>query len=280
MLTLVLHTALRADAAAHAILYSGCRGTFLPPAEDAEPVRLASKGVTLRGWLARGSQRPDAVIVVVPGHAANTQYAAADARMLHDAGFGVLTFEHRTCADTSLAASTGVFEAHDVQAAVGALNAAEIGWIGVMGTSEGGTAALLAAAEEPRIRAVAALGGYASLRDDVLDPAERPHGAYSEAVRRLMLFFFRVDGIPVDEAAPVEVIGDIAPRPVLLVYGEREARPGEMLHSAAGDAAELWIVPGAGHMEYESAAGAEYTTRLTTFFAQAHDSDAQTEAAK
>jgi fermentation-respiration switch protein FrsA (DUF1100 family) len=50
-----------------------------------------------------------------------------------------------------------------------------------------------------------------------------------------------------------------------LIYGEYEADAGLPLYQAAREPKALWIVPGAGHGEYEQAAPEEYRTRVITF---------------
>ena len=53
--------------------------------------------------------------------------------------------------------------------------------------------------------------------------------------------------------APVDLVGKIAPIPLLIVHGENDhffpARAAEELHRAAGDPKQLWILPGFGHAE-------------------------------
>ncbi|EFC82367.1 alpha/beta hydrolase [Parafrankia sp. EUN1f] len=61
------------------------------------------------------------------------------------------------------------------------------------------------------------------------------------------------DPWPAVPASPVEVIGRIAPTPVLIVHGDRDAyftvEHPRALAAAAGDTGQLWLVPGFGHAE-------------------------------
>jgi pimeloyl-ACP methyl ester carboxylesterase len=57
--------------------------------------------------------------------------------------------------------------------------------------------------------------------------------------------------------SPVEAVPRIAPTPLLIVHGDRDAyfpldHP-RMLASAAGDHGELWLEPGMGHAEHAAA---------------------------
>ncbi len=266
----VLSAAWQAYLYTHALLYSGCHGerTSLERfGYESEAVSFPSRrGPELRGWYSPGSVHPEVAIIVLTGHGGNTCFALPDAAMLARAGYGTLVYEHRACADYTLAASTGPHEAHDLLGAVDYLASRPgVEHIGVLGFSEGGTASLLAAAEEPRIEAVVAMGGYASLTDDILEPGVKL-GWYNRLVRRFVLWFLPLDGVAPSEARPVDVVGRISPRPLLLIYGEHEAEPGRTLLAAAGSPAELWIVPQARHGEYAFRAPDEYEQRIVDFF--------------
>lgn len=269
-LLLLLSVGWQAKLLVHQVLYPGCHGEHTNLDRfgfGSEAVTFASRqGPELRGWFTQGETRPEVVIVVLPGHAGNTCFTLADAAMLARAGYSTLIYEHRACADSTLAASTGPHEARDLLGAVEYLAARpDIDHIGVLGFSEGGTASLLAAAQEPRIEAVVAMGGYASLEDDILEP-EVEHNWHEHLVRRMVLWLMPFEGVPPEEARPVDVIDQIAMRPLLLIYGEHEARHGRALYAAARDPKQLWIVPGAGHGDYALAAPDEYEARIVAFF--------------
>ncbi len=259
-----------------AVLYPGCQGDRASLAEygyEAEPVEFPSRdGPVLHGWLTRGLAHPEVVLVVLPGHAGNSRFALDDALMLTRAGYSTLIYEHRSCANPELAASTGVFEASDLSGAVDYLKMQpDIKHVGVMGFSEGGTAALLAAARDEAIEAVVAIGGYASLRADILNLGDPPQGWYDQLIRRFVLWTMLAEGIPVGEASPVDVIGRIGPRPVFLIYGEYEQGDGLALYAAASEPKDLWIVPNAGHAGYRAAKPDEYEQRIPAFFDSAFD---------
>ena len=68
-----------------------------------------------------------------------------------------------------------------------------------------------------------------------------------------------------ERLSPVSVIGQIAPRPILLIYGTNEpSLPGAHLElAAAGSNATLWEVAGATHGSYIYTAPDEYRQRVT-----------------
>ncbi len=262
-----------ARAYTHAVLHPGCIGDRASLAESGYPAEAVAfpshSGPTLRGWFTPGSAHPEIVVVVVPGHGGNSSAALPDAQVLADAGISTLVYEHRSCADPALAASTGPDEAQDLLGAVDFISALPgVQHIGVMGFSEGGTAALLAAEQDHRIKAVVAMGGYDSLRSDVLD-ADSPQPLYVRVERRLVLWMLPLEGVRVRDASPVDHIAQISPRPLLLIYGEYERANGDALFAAARDPKDLWIVPGTGHGGYQHAAPDEYSRRVVTFFADA-----------
>lgn len=252
-------------------LHPGCQGDRASLAErgfPSDPVSFKSRsGPTLRGWFARGSAHPEVALVVIPGHAGNTRAALEDAEIAARAGFSTLIYEHRSCADPSLAASTGYWEAYDLLGAADYLKTrSDVRHIGVWGFSEGGTASLLAASKDPAIEAVVAMGGYSSLKADILDEDQnlRPLDWLD---RRFIVAAMGIQlGVPVEASSPIDVISAISPRPLFLVYGQYEAENGRALYSAAAEPKELWIVPGTGHGGYLAVAPDEYRRRIPAFF--------------
>jgi pimeloyl-ACP methyl ester carboxylesterase len=256
---------------ADGITHWGCMGTrdsLEAQGYPSEPIAFDThRGYQLRGWFTRGDQSPEVVIIVLPGASSNTQYALPDALLLARAGYSTLIYEHRSCADPALLHGAGYLEANDLLSAVQYLHTrSDIRHIGVLGFSAGGTAALLAAAKDPDIEAVVAMGGFSSLEGDVLQ-AQRSYNPIDWTVRRLVLVFLglQMDLSPSAES-PISQIAKISPRPVLLIYGEYEAHHGKALYAAARDPKELWIVPGAGHGGYQTAYPDEYETRIIAFF--------------
>jgi pimeloyl-ACP methyl ester carboxylesterase len=69
----------------------------------------------------------------------------------------------------------------------------------------------------------------------------------------------------------VSVIGQISPRPILLIYGTAEPslRGGQLELVAAGENAELWEVPGATHGTYQFDAPEEFERRVVGFYDKA-----------
>lgn len=78
----------------------------------------------------------------------------------------------------------------------------------------------------------------------------RPGRAYARRVMRTRISDAGWDPLP---AAPVDLVGRVAPLPLLLVHGDRDAyfplEHPKALAAAAGEPCELWLEPGFAHAE-------------------------------
>ena len=121
-------------------------------------------GVKLAAWLIPSATPGAPAIVVLHGYPANKADLLPIAGALHPR-FTVLLVDFRSFGASGGRATTlGFRERADLRAAVDALAARGHTRIGVFGYSLGGAVAILGAAEDPRIRAVAAWAPFADLR--------------------------------------------------------------------------------------------------------------------
>ena len=92
-----------------------------------------------------------------------------------------------------------------------------------------------------------------------------------------MVTYRLITGTNISALNPSGMISQIAPRPVLLIYGSNEVSlsGGYQQKAAAGDNAELWVIPGAGHGNYSQVAGEEYEARVMGFFKAALKSETE-----
>ncbi|MBI1877298.1 MAG: dienelactone hydrolase family protein, partial [Chloroflexi bacterium] len=146
--------------------------------------------------------------------------------------------------------------------------------IGVYGFSSAGATAIMAAARLPQLKAVVAEGGYGDFAEETLTLVAVPRslGDYFqiEYFWSIRQFYALLTGLDINLLSPEDVIGQISPRPILLIYGSKEVSlaGAHRQQAAAGKNADLWVVEGAGHGNYFDVASKEYETRLTTFFDQ------------
>ncbi len=235
----------------------------------------AVDGLTLRGWFlpAEGSER---AIVMVHGAGANR--ADPSNGMLDIAaglvgnGLNVLTFDLRGCgASGGKMVSGGYYEKRDVEGAVAYLEGRGFERVGVLGFSLGAVSSLLAAAEDPAIKAVVSDSSFADLNDIMKPEFHARTKAPGFFLTPILLVIKVMYGVDFPAIRPVSVVADIAPRPVFFIHGEADetipAAHAQRLYEAADNPAdELWMVPGAGHTQAYNTEPQEYLEKVTAFF--------------
>lgn len=213
-------------------------------------------GKRLHGWLTvptgKGSDRRGPAILV-HGWGRNAERMLPYIRALAEAGFPTLAFDarHHGLSDRDGFASMKKFS-EDIRAAADFLQ--EQGFtppFAVVGLSIGGSAAIHAAAHDPRLGPVVTVGAFAHPRDAMIALG---FGRFVFAPIAQLLFRFiewRV-GARLDELAPENNIARVA-APVLLVHGAHDtvvpASHAQRLCASSRGRAELWIVPRRGHSD-------------------------------
>lgn len=260
-----------------ALVYPPCQEGGMTPGDYGYPwedvIVQASAGGTFRAFFVPGSN--GATVIVVPPLSKGRDGRLREATLLMRHGYAVLAFESRRCAGIG-GLSLGYKEVSEVADALNYLLArpdVDSTRIGIYGFSSAGATAIMAAARLPELKAVVAEGGYGDFSGGVLGSGSS--SGWQGAFETLYLWSIRrsyhlLTGLDMDVLAPVEVIGQIAPRPILLIYGSREvslAGARQQL-AAAGKQADLWVVPEAGHGNYLDVAPEAYEARLITFFDQ------------
>ena len=231
--------------------------------------------VTLRGWWipAAGSER---AIVMLHGYGGSMDPDVQYVPAFHEAGFSVLMFDFRAHgrSDGSIC-TVGYLERQDVLAAVDFVAGKGIERIGLLGFSMGGIVAMLTAPICPRVRAVISDGGPARFWHALI-----VHGMDLGAPRwlsapltwlTLAVTSLRV-GANQFRYEPIRWVGQIAPRPLFFIHGDRDKYipPADFaaLVAAAGPTAEVWRVPEANHRTVDHVHPEEYRHRVIAFFAK------------
>jgi uncharacterized protein len=235
-------------------------------------VQAADK-IVLDGRFFHGA-RP-ALVILASGYGDSQDQMLPIAEFLYDAGFSVLTFDSRARKPSGGEYVTlGVLEQQDlisIVSYVAARRDVDANRIGVLGISMGGATAILSAAKDKRIRAVVDDCGFSD--------TPRVIAASFETFIHLPAFPFAPitigianvrAGINVYNVRPVDVIGEISPRPVLIIHQkDDQVVPSDNSvrnFAAARQPKEIWLVPGTGHGHAHTAAKAEYENRVTHFF--------------
>ncbi|MGO0063063.1 alpha/beta hydrolase [Brevibacillus fluminis] len=225
------------------------------------------------GWKANGMS-----LVMAHGYSQNRQEphlpALALASRLVAAGFHVLMFDFRNAGKSGGNITTvGYHEKLDLLGAVDfAAGRSADGPIGLIGFSMGAATALLAAAEDERIRAIVADSPFYSLREYLMENMPRwtnlPHIPFTWLILRIIPLMLKVD---INRINPWQAIERIMPRPILFIHGTAdETIPHEnsqRLLAKADDArAQLWLVPKAGHVKSFATEPEQYGNRIISFF--------------
>ncbi len=237
----------------------------------------AIDGTTLRGWLTHAAVDPwRLVVVLVHGRAGDRTSMGFLTPVLTHLGASVATVDLRDNGISDGAgrgSGLGVREAEDVNAVVEHLAARGYHRIVVAGGSLGGSAAILAAADNPQIAGVIVDSALASMELYVADGLKGrlarlgiTSGAVRAGIARIVVLSAALQR-GISSAVPAEeAVARIAPRPLLIINGDQDAsvsvEHAERLARRAGPMADLFIVPGAGHVSAHSIAPHEYRKRI------------------
>lgn len=226
------------------------------------------KGYSLPAWWRPGTN--GAAVILLPGNGGSRDSLRAEGELFASHGYAVLLLGPRAC--TGQLSTLGFREAADLQPAVKFLSTKpEIEWIAVLGFSAGGAAAILGAAQSPEIRAVIAEGHFRSLDHEINNSNAVPFLMEWQVQRWVSLWYRLRAGAWPSQVNSINQLPALAPRPILLIFGEREAENNAALEqfAAARQPRELWIVPGTGHGGYYQADPQEYARRLIGFLESA-----------
>ena len=255
---------------------------------------LQIKGWFIPGILSNGQLTSQRTILMV--HGIDNNRADKNAGLLHFSsdlahhGFAVLAFDLRGNGESPAAPrSFGLYEQRDVLGAVDFLHSGPLPYpelgrphaIAAWGESLGGATVILATANEPSIKAVVSDSSYA----DILPRLERgiPAQGHLPAmftpgglIAAQMLY-----GVDYYNIKPVDVIASIAPRPILLIHGANDNKdhnstpPADMYILAAAALSaqntniQVWMVPGATHVQAYHVEGQVYVDRIVAFYTAA-----------
>jgi len=209
------------------------------------------------------------VIVFAHGWGANRDQMLPQAQELAREGFGVFLFDWRAHGASGGTHTTwGAMEAGDLEAALDRVCPRGGAWrCGGVGFSMGGLALAQVAARDTRLEAVVLEGTPRSV-EDMFRHDERAHGELGAWASMATLRLLRVPSL---EVPPIRAVGAVGPRPLLLVYGDRDETmspgTGEALLAAAREPKRLHWLRGATHATYSTVPGSDLPQTLLSFFA-------------
>jgi fermentation-respiration switch protein FrsA (DUF1100 family) len=244
-----------------------------------EEVQFPSRdSVMLSGWFVPAREtEPRGAVILCHGMCENRARMLPWAATLWTAGFSLLLFDFRAGGESEGdRCSAGYYEAKDLQGAVDYLasHPAAAGLpVGVFGFSMGGAAAILGAAEEARIQAVATHGAYATLDRAIVQRCRRhfgplaPIAVWGTRVLGTGLHWFP---IATSHVSPINAVSRLTPRPLLLLHGARDRtiNPSDArdLLAAAGHPKALHVLPRSGHRRIHRTQKEEARQKVAQFF--------------
>jgi dipeptidyl aminopeptidase/acylaminoacyl peptidase len=216
-------------------------------------------------------------VVLLHGYGGTQDEVLPLANQLHEAGFSVFSYDQRGCGASTAEITFGAREQEDLISVVDYLSSrpdVDRERLGVFGFSMGGATAIMAAAREPRLKAVVADSAWSDvrawLRPSVKDSFLHPRDPFTALSLKLAA---RRTGIDLDDLRPADVVGRISPRPILLIHGRADevirASEAERNHGAAREPKELVLVSGAAHGDTIAPDGASLRGHVRDFFERA-----------
>jgi pimeloyl-ACP methyl ester carboxylesterase len=249
------------------------------PFEVEEVSFLSEDGLRMAGWYVPPEN--GGLVILLHGYGGTRLSMRWHAERLVEAGYGVLMYDERASGESEgTYRSYGWEDSRDVGGALSFLSdkpEVDPDKIGIAGCSIGGQIALQGAAYYPQISAVWTEGASMIRAQDIPRPTNFIAGLIVVSNYLMDQMFAARLGM---KAPPpmIEIIGDIAPRPIMLVgsgipfkFVGSEGDHLEIYARYAGENAELWVLPDAGHCGGPRARPEEYAHRMVEFFDTAFD---------
>ncbi len=226
----------------------------------------------VKGWYLAD---PDATttILVCPGYRSGMADVLGISAHLWKAGHNVLAFEyHGHGTEVGTPVTLGYREIDDFLGAVAyAKERTPQARIGVIAYSMGAAIAIMAAARNQDVEAIVADSPFATqwgVVDYNFRRAVRVPSAPFTWVADYLLGWRA--GYHFNQVEPLRDIARIAPRPILLIQGDKDSivdpHDASLLYNAAGAPKELWIGPGADHCGVYFQDRIAYVKKVTEFF--------------
>lgn len=229
----------------------------------------------MSGW--KVPSKNGVTIILLHGYGGNRTAMLWHAKQLVQAGYGVLLYDERASGQSEGARrSYGWEDPRDVGGAIRFIemeSTAGSERIGIVGCSIGAQIALQSAAHHPELEAVWA-DGPSTVRAQDLPTPKNPILALITLGNYSLDWLFAT-GLEMDAPEPmIEIIADIAPRPITLVGGgisqPLAGSEADMLipryAEFAGCNAQTWIIPEAVHCDGPAHRPEEYAQRMVEFF--------------
>ncbi len=243
-----------------------------------EAVRFSAvDGTRLEGWKIAGDPA-NPWVILSHGAGSNRADMLKVAAGLRSSGLNLFLYDFRGHGSSAgRVSSFGWTEQSDLQGALAFLSQQpEIRACpyGIYGASMGASVALMVAAQDERIGAIAVEGSYTDLHESLRRHLGLLYGLPAVPFVWFVALTYRLRfGVWPSRVSPLAAIRAVSPRPVLLIQGMMDTRTPpdatRRLFDAAREPKDLWILQGAGHLDGFSADPESYGRRLSEFFGRA-----------
>jgi pimeloyl-ACP methyl ester carboxylesterase len=236
-------------------------------------------GIELKGWFIPSTSGDKRTLIMCHGWGDNKGELLKQTYFLNEnAGFNLMYFDFRSHGESAGEITTiGGLETIDFGAAVAWLRANKPDYadrVGVFGLSMGAAVTVAAMPDHPDLRCAVVESPYSDYRGVVTrwtwNNLRIPR--FPLIPIAMWILRHRVGNPKVDSFNPVEAAPHISPRPLFVIGGEKDDLMPEYdvrrVFDAAREPKQLWIVPGAHHAKCREAAGIEFDTRVSGFFAR------------
>lgn len=251
------------------LFYYPDRNTYGSPDGQAfEPVTFrTSDGLALHGWFFPAVGTSKGTVVHFHGNAGNITAHFTLISWLPDAGYNVLVFDYRGYGRSQgeVTREGTIIDGHAAVDYVLTRSDVDPERLFALGQSLGGAVAIVVAAERPELRAVVAESAFGRYR-----------GIAAVHARRMVLFRGVAGALAASVISsgydPIEFVGRLAPRPLLVVAAGRDSIcPAELsreLFEAAAEPKSYWLVAEAEHLSALQVDVNETIRRLERCFEQ------------
>lgn len=228
-------------------------------------------GLMLKGWYV--PPQNGAVVIFVHGLGADRAALLDEAGIITAKGYGALLFDMRAHGQSGGYVSTlGYNERRDVRSAVDFvhLQAGQNTPLALFGHSMGAATSLLATVEIPEIRAVIVESAFTTIEENISDVTRSLTGLPPFPFAPLIVFFGQQQtGLDISAIRPVDIIGQISPRAVLLIQGAKDStiplRNIDALYAAANEPKQRYVLPEVGHGGFLQAEPKLFKKNVLTF---------------
>ncbi|MGA9119496.1 MAG: alpha/beta fold hydrolase [Bacteroidota bacterium] len=254
------------------------RTTLLHPSDAKLPCQEitleTADGIPLQCWLINAGPAAKGTVLYLHGVSESRIAGIPMARELHRRGMNVFIYDSRRHGESGGTYCTyGFYEKYDASMVINHLVGRTdlvVGNIGVFGNSMGAAIAIQLASIDPRVSAVVAESGFATLRSVFDDYQKRMVKLPWHYLRNLVIRRSeKIANFKARFVSPLEAVRTIHV-PLLIIHGTADDRIkvdySEMLFREANEPKELWLIPNASHHNIAEIARGEYLEKVCGFF--------------